>query len=62
MLMGKMLDVADMDHREASCILDVEVGTLNQLEQNRICVLTITTLGIAVLTVHYYMLLGVCFM
>ena len=52
----------EMDHVEASCVIDVEVGTLNQLEQSKICHLTVATLGIAMLTVHQDMMLGVCFM
>jgi len=43
----------DMDHIEASCVFYVEVGTLHQLEQSKIYVLTVTTLDIAVLTVHH---------
>ena len=37
----------DTDHIEASCIFYVEVDTLDQLEQSIICVLTVTTWGIA---------------
>ena len=50
----------DMDHIEASCVLYVEVGTLNRVEQSTICVLTVTTLGIAMLTVHHDMMFRVC--
>jgi len=42
----------DMDHIEASCIFYVKVGTLDQLEQSKLCVLTVTKLGIVMLTVH----------
>jgi len=52
----------DMDHIEASCIFYVEVGTLNRLEQSKISILTVTTLGIAMLTVHHDMMFSVCFM
>jgi len=52
----------DMDHIEASCIVYVEVGTLNRLEQSKIYVLTVTTLGIALLTVHHDLMLSVCIM
>ena len=52
----------DMDHIEASCIIYVEVGTLNGLEQSKICGLTVTTLGIAMLTIHHDMMFSVCFM
>ena len=50
----------DMDHLEASCIFYFEVGTLNRFEQSKICVLTVTTLGIAMLTVHHDMMFRVC--
>jgi len=50
----------DMDHMERSCIVYVKVGTHNQLEQSKICVLTITPLGIAMLTVHHYMMYSLC--
>jgi len=52
----------DMDHIEASCVFYVEVGTLNRHEQLKICVLTVTTLGIAMLTVHHDMMCIVCIM
>jgi len=31
-----------MDHMEASCVFYVKVGTLDQLEQSKFCVLTVT--------------------
>ena len=52
----------DIDHIEASCIFYVEVGTLNGLEQNKICIMTITALGIAMLTVQDDMMFSVCCM
>jgi len=45
--------LGDKDHIKASCVFYVKVGTFNQLEQSKICVLTVTTLGIAMLTVHH---------
>jgi len=51
----------DMDHREASCVFYVEVGTLNQFEQSKICVLPVTMFGIAMLTIHHNMIISVCF-
>jgi len=42
----------DMDHMEASCICYVKVGTLDQLEQTKFCVLTVTKLGIVMVTVQ----------
>jgi len=52
----------DIDHIEASCIFYVKVGTLNRLEQSKICILTVTTLGIAMLTVHHNLISSVCIM
>jgi len=49
----------DTDHMEASCLLYDDVGMLNRLEQNTICVLTVTTLGIAMLTIHHCMMVSV---
>jgi len=42
----------DMDHMEASCVFYVKVGTLVQLEQRKFCVLTVTQLGMVMLTVQ----------
>jgi len=50
----------DVDQLEASCVMHVEVGTLNCLELNNICVLTITTLGIEMLTVHHDIMFRIC--
>jgi len=41
-----------MDHMEASCVFCVKVGTLDQLEQSKFCVLTVTKLGIVMLAVQ----------
>jgi len=43
----------EMDHMEASCVVYVKVGRFDQFEQSKIIVLTITSLGIVMLTVHY---------
>ena len=51
----------DMDHIEAGSVFYVEVGTLHRLEESKICVLNITTLGIAMLTIHGDMIISVCF-
>ena len=51
----------DMDLVEACCICYVEVGMLNQLEQIKICVLNVTKSGMAMLTVHHYMMSSICF-
>ena len=50
----------NMDHIEASCVFYVEAGTLNRLEQSKIWVFTVTTLEIAMLTVHHDLMLRVC--
>jgi len=52
----------DTDHMEASCIFHVKVGTFDQLEQSKIWVLTITTLGIVMLTIQHDRMFSVCFM
>jgi len=40
----------DMNHMEASCILHVKVGTLDQRERSKFCDLTLTKLGIVMIT------------
>jgi len=52
----------DMDNIEASCIFYVDMGTDNRLEQSKICVLIITTSGIAMLTVHHDLMFSICIM
>jgi len=52
----------DMDHIEASCIFYVKVGMLDQREQSKFCVLTVTTLGIVMITVQEDSTLGISFM
>jgi len=51
-----------MDHMEASCVFDDEVGPLHRLEYSKIYVLRVTELGIAMLTVHHFMMFRVCSM
>jgi len=51
----------DMDHIVASCVFYVDVGTLDRLQQSKICVLTVSTLGIAMLTIHHVMIFSICF-
>jgi hypothetical protein len=41
-----------VDHMEASCVLYVKVGMLDQCEQSKSCVLTVTKLGIVIRTVQ----------
>jgi len=52
----------DMDHMEASCVFYVKVGTLDQLEQSKFCVLTLTKLGIVMLTTQDDSIFSVSFM
>ena len=52
----------DMDHMEASRVFYVKVRTFDQLEQSKICVLTVISVGIVTLIVRYNMIVSVCFM
>jgi len=51
----------DMDHMEASGVCYVKVGTFDQLEQSKICVLTVISVGIVTLIVHCDMIVSLCF-
>jgi len=51
-----------MDHTEASCVFYVKVGRYDQFEQSKIGVLTVTSLGTVMLTVHYYLMVSMCLM
>ena len=42
----------DMTNMEASCVFYVKVGRFDQFEQSKFSVLTVTSLGIVMLTVH----------
>jgi len=42
-----------MDHMEASCVFYVKVGMFDQLEQSKIYVLTVISLGIVMLTLQH---------
>jgi len=48
-----------MDHMEASCVIYVKVGRYDQIEQSKISVLPITSLGIVMLAVHYDLMVTV---
>jgi len=37
----------DMDHMKVSCVFYFKVGTLDQMEHCKMCIMTVTTLGIA---------------
>ena len=52
----------DNDHMEARFVLDIKVGMLDQLEESKICHLTVTISGIAMLTVQYFMIFRVSVM
>jgi len=52
----------DMDNLEASCIFYVKVGTFNRLKQNKICHLTVNTMGIVRLAVQHNLIVSVRFM
>ena len=52
----------EMDHMEASCIFYVKVGRFDQFEQSKISVLTVTSLGIVMITVHYNLIFRVLVM
>jgi len=52
----------DMDHMEASRVFCAKVRMFDQLEQSKICVLTIISVGIVTLIVRYDMIVSVCFM
>jgi hypothetical protein len=50
-----------MDHMEARCVFYVKVGRHNRLEQSKTCILTITLLGIVMLTVHRNLMVSMSF-
>jgi len=52
----------DMDHLEASCVFYVKVGAFDQLEQSKICILTVASLGTLMLTMHHDLMVSVCVM
>jgi len=52
----------DVDHMEARYIFYVKVGTFDQLEQIKICILPITTLEVVMLIVPHDLIVNICFM
>jgi len=46
----------DMDDMDASCIFDVTVGMFHQLERSTVYILTVTYIGIVMLTVQHDMI------
>ena len=51
-----------MEYIEARCVLYVLVGRFDQLEQCKIKVLTITSLGIPMLTIYHDMMVSMYLM
>jgi len=51
----------DMDHMEASCILSIKIGMPIRLEPSKICIVTVTTWGIAMRTVEHYVMFSIWF-
>jgi len=51
-----------VDYMEASSVLYVKVGMFDQLDQIQIRVLTVTSLGIVMLTVQHKLIVSLCFM
>ena len=51
----------DMDHMEANSGFYVKVRMFVQLEQSEICVLTVISFGIVMLTVHHGLIVSECF-
>ena len=49
----------DIDRMEASCVFNVKVGRFHQFEQSVISVLTVISLAIVILTVHYDFIVSV---
>jgi hypothetical protein len=49
----------EMHHMEASWVFYVKDGRYDQFEQSRISILTVTSLGIVMLTVHYDLIVSV---
>jgi uncharacterized protein (DUF169 family) len=49
----------EKDQMEASGVFYVKVGRFDQFEQSKISVLTVTSLGIVMLTVHYDLIVSV---
>jgi len=52
----------DVDDMEVSCVIHVKYGTSDQPEQSKICVLTVTNVGIVMLSVQHNSEHSVCFM
>lgn len=51
-----------MDHMVASYVFYTKFGMFDQVEQNKLCVVTFSTLGIALQTVLHDFIVSICFM
>jgi len=54
--------VQDKENMEASCIFYVKVSTFDQLEQNKIFLLTVNKTGIVRLTIQHDLIVSISFM
>jgi len=52
----------DVNHMEANCLFYVKVDTFDRLEHSKICILTITSKGIVMLTVYHDYMVSIWFM
>jgi hypothetical protein len=52
----------EMEHLDASCVFYGKVGRFDQFKQSKLSGLTITSLGMVMLTVHYDLMVRVGFM
>jgi len=49
----------DMDHMEACCVFYVKVARFDDLEQSKICILTVPSFGKVMPAVHYDLMVSV---
>jgi len=49
-----------MDHIQASWVFYVKVGMFDRLEQSKMSILTVTTLGIVMLILQYDLIFSIC--
>jgi len=49
----------DKDHMEANCVFYVKVGRFDHFEQSKICILTVTSVGRVMLTLHHNLMVRV---
>jgi hypothetical protein len=49
----------EMDHMEASCVIYIKVGRFVQFKKSKFSVLTVTSFGIVMRTVHYDLIIRV---